>query len=402
MILSDKGRGDVNENLSDINYTGYGTRNYADGEYKGDFVNGHKDGNGTYVWKNGDEYVGRWRNEKGNGYGTYTWADGNKYIGDFVDGKMTGRGTYYYSDGRKYVGDFVNNLFDGNGTFTWPDGSRYEGQWKNDYENGYGIYYYAQGDKYEGNFVNDDFDGLGIYFWRNGDKYIGHMKNGKKSGTGKFYTDGSQYIGYWKNDSKYGEYIFTEKNGVVKRGCFEDGECHTLINYSDDYDAEYYVAQAKGNLNLREGPGVDFDVIKQIPKGTTVFISTLDAGYTWRRVLFVQDDVYGFVNKDYLTDFKKVHIDTSGNLQIENVNYKSTSDINLLNDTDRYVTITLGSSLTLKLKPYEKRTVTGLSPGKYKVKATSPRVIPYVGYDIVDEGFVYSWHFFSTNGLVVL
>lgn len=79
---------------------------YAQGHYKGNIVNGKKNGQGTYVWSNGDKYVGNWVNDS-----------------------ICGHGTYYWHTGEVYVGEWYNDKKHGQGKMTWPDGLVYEGKW---------------------------------------------------------------------------------------------------------------------------------------------------------------------------------------------------------------------------------------------------------------------------------
>lgn len=44
-----------------------------------------------------------------NGQGTYIWADGQKYEGQFKKGKRDGKGSHFRADGSKYVGQFKND-----------------------------------------------------------------------------------------------------------------------------------------------------------------------------------------------------------------------------------------------------------------------------------------------------
>jgi len=39
-----------------------------------------------------------------NGQGTFIYSNGDKYTGQFKDGKMNGKGTLISPDGEKYVG----------------------------------------------------------------------------------------------------------------------------------------------------------------------------------------------------------------------------------------------------------------------------------------------------------
>jgi len=60
-------------------------------------------GQGTYIYPNGEKYVGDWKNGKYHGHGTYSWSNGNKYVGEWKGGNLNGQGTYTFPDGRKYV-----------------------------------------------------------------------------------------------------------------------------------------------------------------------------------------------------------------------------------------------------------------------------------------------------------
>ncbi len=61
-------------------------------------------GQGTYIWNNGDKYTGDWTDGAITGYGTYIFANGDKYSGEWVKGIKTGQGIYVLSDGSSFVG----------------------------------------------------------------------------------------------------------------------------------------------------------------------------------------------------------------------------------------------------------------------------------------------------------
>ena len=71
-------------------------------------------GQGTYIYKNGNKYVGEWKGDNMHGQGTYTWPNGDKYVGVWKDGRETG-GWYYWADGGKKwsytdsAGNWVDN-----------------------------------------------------------------------------------------------------------------------------------------------------------------------------------------------------------------------------------------------------------------------------------------------------
>ena len=63
------------------------------GTYTGYFVNGKREGLGTFKWDVGDIYVGLWKNDKMNGNGTYTFSDGYTIRGVWSDNKITSKAT---------------------------------------------------------------------------------------------------------------------------------------------------------------------------------------------------------------------------------------------------------------------------------------------------------------------
>ena len=55
---------------------------YNEGRYVGEFLNGLKDGKGTFYWNDGDRYEGDFKNDKKEGKGIFYYNSGNKYEGD--------------------------------------------------------------------------------------------------------------------------------------------------------------------------------------------------------------------------------------------------------------------------------------------------------------------------------
>ena len=56
---------------------------------KGNFVNGKREGNGKYIWENGNYYIGQWLNGKKHGKGTEYYKNGNiKKDGNFINIKI--------------------------------------------------------------------------------------------------------------------------------------------------------------------------------------------------------------------------------------------------------------------------------------------------------------------------
>jgi hypothetical protein len=85
------------------------------------WVNDIRHGEGTMRWFDKNQsYIGQWENGIQNGLGEHNWYLAriemtqytlrNTYYGNFLNGKRNGQGTFLYANGSKYEGAWENNL----------------------------------------------------------------------------------------------------------------------------------------------------------------------------------------------------------------------------------------------------------------------------------------------------
>ena len=145
--------------------------------------------------------------------------DSGQYTGEVSDGVFEGQGTYLWIDGEKYEGEWKNGMFSGQGIYTWINGDQYEGEWRTEVFSGQGIYRWASGSTYEGEWKDGVKEGYGTYTWANGDQYTGQWKAGVKEGRGIYtWADGSVYDGEWKFGIKQGRGTYRGADGTVYDG----------------------------------------------------------------------------------------------------------------------------------------------------------------------------------------
>lgn len=83
-------------------------------------------------------YCRHYQNGTKNGEGRFVWKNGDVYEGNFQENMIQGSGKMTFRDGKTYEGEWKDNKMNGTGIFIWPDGRRYEGEFVNDKKNGYG------------------------------------------------------------------------------------------------------------------------------------------------------------------------------------------------------------------------------------------------------------------------
>ena len=150
---------------------GKGEKYFVDGTvYKGDFVNGFRQGEGV---EENNEYL---------------------YKGEFYLDKKEGKGSHHYKlKNDLYIGEFKNGNITGNGKYIWSNSDVYEGEFLRGKMHGKGKYLWADGDEYEGDYVDGLKEGDGMFKWSNGKVYKGKFVNGKPHGKGVFYSENKVY-----------------------------------------------------------------------------------------------------------------------------------------------------------------------------------------------------------------
>ncbi len=168
-----------------------------------------------------------------------------------------------------------------------------------------------------------------------------------------------------------------------------------LIADCPDCVAKLWVAYTTANLNLREGPSTSYDIITQIPKEGFVFYNDEDAsdGFVW--VIYIDEDLSGYVSTQYIHNYQEVEIDESGQLQFVGDSDDYNPEINIKNDTDLKLTLEMNSS-TYEFAPHAMRTIT-ISPGEVLMTARAKGVTPYVGKDKVESNCIYEWTFYIST-----
>lgn len=133
---------------------GFGEYRQKGSLYEGEFRNGEITGKGKIVFDSGDVYEGEFMNGKFNGKGCYKWKkNGHEYIGDYLNGVFHGKGKYLWSENEWYEGDYVNGIKEGNGELKRPNGKKFICPFLKGKPHGIGIYEDEQHKRYEVEFI---------------------------------------------------------------------------------------------------------------------------------------------------------------------------------------------------------------------------------------------------------
>ena len=211
-------------------------------EYRGEFVSGNPNGLGVSddTEFGGAEWIGELEDYVPNGQGTYIYKNGDKYVGEVIDGFPDGQGILVNVDGSVFIGTFEGGV-SSNGTFTDTDGDEYIGDVINCVPTGEGTYYYSDGSFHNGNWDDGQLQGHGSYTDQHGGKFIGEFVDSSVNGQGSYeYSDGSTFVGSWVDDEFQGQGIFTDEDGNQFTGRWNDNKFSGQISIIND-TREMYV-----------------------------------------------------------------------------------------------------------------------------------------------------------------
>ena len=87
---------------------GFGTYQYPDGLYEGNWKDNRRHGSGDHFWIKGGHYSGDWREGLYHGFGFILLENGEKFSGQWRKGLKHGRGIMWKTDGTILSGEWKN------------------------------------------------------------------------------------------------------------------------------------------------------------------------------------------------------------------------------------------------------------------------------------------------------
>ena len=128
--------------IKDFKREGHGVEKCPEYVYEGNFHDDMKNGQGSIKYlKLGRKYEGEFKNNEITGYGYLIYENKQTYKGNLVDGKKEGKGKYIWPDGSEYEGEYKNDIREGEGSLKWANGLIFKGKFHNGRPEGKGKLY---------------------------------------------------------------------------------------------------------------------------------------------------------------------------------------------------------------------------------------------------------------------
>ncbi len=156
--------------------------------------------------------------------------------------------------------------------------------------------------------------------------------------------------------------------------------------------AQSYLGIITKQVNFRQGPGKDYDVISSLKPGTQIFIVSLDTENDFYDVIDIQTNKEGYVHKSFVKVGKQVKENDEGIFSSSGETSSYNPEVEVFNNTSLMLTLKLNDEV-YSFASHEKRTIT-LSPGAISYRASAPGVIPNIGTEHLKSNEGYTWQFY--------
>jgi len=155
--------------------------------------------------------------------------------------------------------------------------------------------------------------------------------------------------------------------------------------------SQSFLGTISKQVNLREGPGTEYQIIASLKPKTQVFVVSLEIEEDFYSVIDIATNKSGYVHKNYVTIGKELP-QSEGGFTPSGSSGQENPEAEIFNNTNQTMTLRLNSE-TYTFKPKEKKTLT-LSASTYSFIASAPGVIPNYGSKAFESNTRYTWEFY--------
>lgn len=156
--------------------------------------------------------------------------------------------------------------------------------------------------------------------------------------------------------------------------------------------SQSYLGWVTTQVNFRQGPGKDYEIISSLQPGTQIFIVSLDVENDFYNVIDIATDKEGYIHKSFIKIGQEVEANKQGMFTPSGETSDYNPEIEIFNNTSRTLTLKL-NDLVYSFQPEEKRKIT-IPPARYNFRASAPGVIPNIGSENLVSNMGYTWEFY--------
>ncbi len=168
-----------------------------------------------------------------------------------------------------------------------------------------------------------------------------------------------------------------------------------LILVTNAIYSQSYLGTITKQVNFRAGSSSSDQIISSLKAQAQIFIISLDTDNDYYNIIDINTDKEGYVHKSFVKVGKLVNKSNESVFTPDGQTSNYNSEVKIFNNTRKTLTLKLNTEL-FYFSPYETKNI-NLTPGEYDFRASAPRVIPYIGTEILNSNQGYSWQFYIVS-----
>jgi len=165
-----------------------------------------------------------------------------------------------------------------------------------------------------------------------------------------------------------------------------------LVLTSISVFSQSYLGWVTKQVNFRQGPGTEHEVITSLKPGTQIFIVSLSFENDFYNIIDIATNNEGYIHKSFIKLGEIVQVNEKGLFIPSGKTSTINPEIEILNNTSQTLTLKLNSD-SYSFLPNEKKSII-LGAGSYDYRASAPGVIPNIGTESLLSGTKYTWQFY--------
>lgn len=127
--------------------------------------------------------------------------------------------------------------------------------------------------------------------------------------------------------------------------------------------SQSYLGWVNKQVNFRQGPGKEFNVISSLKQGTQIFLVSLETENDFYNIIDIATDKEGYIHKSFVKLGDIVEKNESGTFTPSDKTSNSNPELEIFNNTSLILNLKLNSEV-YTFSPMQKRTLT-FRPGPY-------------------------------------
>ncbi len=162
-----------------------------------------------------------------------------------------------------------------------------------------------------------------------------------------------------------------------------------ISNFS--LNAQSYLGYATKNVNLRQGPGTNYEIDTVVKQNAQLFLFSLDAENNFYHVIDVSTNIEGYIHQDFVKILEEIKAQKGELFMADGNSTSENPELVINNNTTIAMTLRIGDE-KFYFTPQESKKIV-LTPSEYDFMASAPGVIPYYGSQYLNSNFRYTWTF---------